>query len=224
MENVEVFVVSPKALFRRRMESALSCAEEMQVWGASEVNDEVLSTLDILPPDVALVDIDSPDNDGQIAARQIKLRLPNTGVIMLTTNPGDAELLQALKCQAAAYLDKQLSNDELLSVVRRVARGAYPINDSLATRPQVAEDVLHQFQNLSLRNEEENLVSPLTPREKKILEYVAEGYFNKEIAVRLGISEQTVKNHVTSILRKLNANSRTEAVVQAIKQSLITVG
>ncbi len=116
-----------------------------------------------------------------------------------------------------------MSNDELLSAVRRVARGEYPINNSLATRPQVAEDVLHQFQNLSLRPEEENLVSPLTPREKKILEYVAEGYFNKEIAVRLGISEQTVKNHVTSILRKLNANSRTEAVVQAIKQSLISV-
>ncbi len=89
MENIEVFVVSPKALFRRRMESALSCAEEIQVWGAPEVNDEVLSTLDILPPDVALVDIDNPDSDGLMPARQIKLRLPNTGVIMLTSNPSD---------------------------------------------------------------------------------------------------------------------------------------
>ena len=102
MENIEVFVVSPKALFRRRMESALSCAEEIQVWGASEINDEVLSTLDILPPNVALVDIDDTDNDGLRLAHQIKLRLPNTGIIMFTSNPSDTELIQAC-CQSAKW-------------------------------------------------------------------------------------------------------------------------
>ena len=102
-----------------------------------------------------------------------------------------------------------------------MAAGEHPINESLTNRPKVAEQVLQQFQELSLRSEAEVLVSPLTPRETEILNHIAQGLLNKQIASKLGISEQTIKNHVTSILRKLNANARTEAVVVAIKQGLI---
>ena len=83
--------------------------------------------------------------------------------------------------------------------------------------------MLSQFQRLSWRSDDEDIMSPLTPREIEILEYIAKGYLNKQIAVELGISEQTIKNHVTSILRKLNANARTEAVVLAIKQGVISI-
>ncbi len=83
--------------------------------------------------------------------------------------------------------------------------------------------MLRQFQELSSRSEAEAFISPLTPRETEILRYVAEGYLNKQIAAELNISEQTIKNHVTSILRKLNANARTEAVVIAIKRGIISV-
>jgi DNA-binding NarL/FixJ family response regulator len=83
--------------------------------------------------------------------------------------------------------------------------------------------VLQQFQELTSKTEAEAFISPLTPREIEILEYIAQGYLNKQIAAELGISEQTIKNHVTSILRKLNANARTEAVVVAIKQGLIKI-
>ncbi len=195
----------------------------MEVSGTAEVNDEVLSAIDTSPPDVALVDIDAPADSGLKLARRIKQRLPNIGVVVLTSNSDDAQLFQALKAQAVAYLSKEVTADELVDVIRRVARGEHPINESLTARPKLAEQVLQQFQELSWRSEAEGFISPLTPREKEILNYIAQGYLNKQIAAELDISEQTIKNHVTSILRKLNANARTEAVVIAIKQGLISI-
>jgi DNA-binding NarL/FixJ family response regulator len=195
----------------------------MEVSGAAEVNDEVLSAIDTLPPDVALVDIDAPGEGGLKLARKIKQRLPNIGVVVLTSNPDDAQLFQALKAQAVAYLSKEVTAEELVDIIRRVARGEHPINESLYARPKLAEQVLQQFQELSWRTEAEGFIAPLTPREKEILNYIAQGYLNKQIAAQLDISEQTIKNHVTSILRKLNANARTEAVVVAIKQGLISI-
>ncbi|MBA7622560.1 Transcriptional regulatory protein DegU [subsurface metagenome] len=197
--------------------------EDIEISGATEVNDKVLSAIDTLPPDVALVDIDGSTDDSLTLAHKIRQRSPNIGVIVLASDPNDTQLFRVLKAQAAAYLSKEITADQLVDTVRRVARGEHPINESLTTRPKVAEQVLQQFQELSWRSETEAFISPLTPREMEILNYIAQGYFNKEIAVKLGISEQTIKNHVTSILRKLNANARTEAVVVAIKQGLISL-
>ncbi len=221
--KVQVFIVSQQSLFRQGIEHSLSPMEDIEISGAAEVNDGVLSAIDNLPPDVALVDIDGPADSSLTLARRIKQRSPNIAVIMLTSNPNDAQLFQALKAQAVAYLNKETTVDQLVDTIRRVARGEHPINESLTTRPKIAEQVLRQFQELSWRSESEAFISPLTPRETEILNYIAHGYFNKQIAIKLGISEQTIKNHVTSILRKLNANARTEAVVVAIKQGLISI-
>jgi DNA-binding NarL/FixJ family response regulator len=169
------------------------------------------------------LDIDTPADTGLKLARRIKLHLPTIGVVVLTSSPDDAQLFQALKAQAVAYLSKEVSANELVNTIRRVSRGEHPINESLTTRPKLAEQVLKQFQELSLRSEAESFIAPLTPREMEILKYIAQGYLNKQIAGELDISEQTIKNHVTSILRKLNANARTEAVVVAIKQGLISL-
>ena len=224
MDKIEVIIVSQQSLFRQGIEHSLSEMKDVQITAASEPNDEVLSAIDTLPPDVALVDIDAPSDVGLRLARKIKQRLPNIGVAVLTSNPEDSQLFQALKAQAVAYLSKEITADELADVIRRVSRGEHPINESLTNRPKLAEQVLHQFQELSWRSEAEGFISPLTPREIEILNYIAQGYLNKQIAAELDISEQTIKNHVTSILRKLNANARTEAVVVAIKQGLISIG
>ena len=221
--KIRVFIVSRQFLFRQGIEHSLSSMEDIEISGATEVNDKVLSAIDTLPPDVALVDIDGSTDDSLTLAHKIRQRSPNIGVIVLASDPNDTQLFRVLKAQAAAYLSKEITADQLVDTVRRVARGEHPINESLTTRPKVAEQVLQQFQELSWRSETEAFISPLTPREMEILNYIAQGYFNKEIAVKLGISEQTIKNHVTSILRKLNANARTEAVVVAIKQGLISL-
>ena len=223
MNTIQVFIVSQQFLFRQGIEHALSGVEDIEIAGVAEINDEVLSTIDNLPPDVVLMDIAGSPDSGLALARRIKRRSPNIAVIVLSPNPNDAQLFQVLKAQAAAYLNKEISAEELVDIIRRVARGEHPINESLTTRPKVAEQVLNQFQELSWRNETEAFIAPLTGREIEILNYMAQGYLNKQIAIELGISEQTIKNHITSILRKLNANARTEAVVVAIKQGLISL-
>jgi DNA-binding NarL/FixJ family response regulator len=223
MNKIRVVIISQQSLFRQGIEHSLSVVEDIEISGAAEVNDKVLSDIDTLPPDVALVDIDGPSDEGLALARKIRQRSPNIAVVVLSSNPSDAQLFQALKAQAVAYLNKEVTADELVKIARRVTHGEHPINESLTARPKVAEQVLHQFQELSWRSEAEGFISPLTPREKEILNYIAQGYPNKQIAAELNISEQTIKNHVTSILRKLNANARTEAVVVAIKQGLISI-
>jgi two-component system response regulator DegU len=221
--KIQVFVVSQQSLFQQGVEHSFSGTEDIVISGVSGVSDEVLLAIDNLPPDVALLDIDGPSDIGLELARKIKQRSPNIGVIVLTSTPDDGQLFQALKAQAVAYLSKEVTPDRLIETVRRVAKGEHPINESLTTRPKVAEHVLHQFQELTWRSEAEAFISPLTPRETEILQYIAQGFLNKQIAAELGISEQTIKNHVTSILRKLNANARTEAVVVAIRQGLISI-
>jgi len=222
--KIQVIIISQQSLFRQGIEHSLSGVEDMVITGTAEVNEEVLSTIDILPPDVALVDIDAPADSGLKLARKIRQRLTSVGVVVLTSNADDTQLFQALKAQAGAYLSKEVSADELIDTIRRVANGEHPINETLTVRPKLAKQVLQQFQELTWRSEAEGFISPLTPREKEILNYIARGYLNKQIAAELDISEQTIKNHVTSILRKLNANARTEAVVVAIKQGLISIG
>ena len=221
--KIQVFILSQQFLLRQGIEHSLSSTEDIEISGATELDGEVLSAIDNQPPDVALVDIDASPDNGLTLARRIRQHSPNIAVIVLTSNANDAQLFQALKAQAAAYLEKAVTGEQLTDTIRRVARGEHPINEGLTARPKVAEQVLHQFQELSRRYEAEAFISPLTPRETEILDYIAQGYLNKQIAVRLGISEQTIKNHVTSILRKLNANARTDAVVLAIKQGLISI-
>ena len=221
--KIQVFVISQQSLFQQGIELTLSNIEDIEISGIVEVNDKVLATIDNLPPDVALVDIDGKTDSGLTLARNIRQRSPSIGVVVLTSNPSDDGLFQALKAQAGAYLSKEITADQLINTIRRVAHGEHPINESLSTRPKVAEQVLYQFQELFWKNQAQSFISPLTPRETEILQYIAQGYLNKQIAAELGISEQTIKNHVTSILRKLNANARTEAVVVAIKQGLISL-
>ena len=221
--KIQVFVISQQSLFLQAIEQTFVDTEDIMIIGSTDVNSDVLKAIDNLPPDVALLDLDGSSEDSLDLARKIKQRSPNIGVVMLTSNPDDNQLFLALKAQAVAYFSKEITGEQLIEVVRRVSRGEHPINESLTTRPKVAEHVLQQFQELTSKNEAEAYISPLTPREIEILQYIAQGYLNKQIAAELGISEQTIKNHVTSILRKLNANARTEAVVVAIKQGLIKI-
>jgi DNA-binding NarL/FixJ family response regulator len=117
-------------------------------------------------------------------------------------------------------MSKRASADDLASTIRRASRGEYPINESLMTRPQVARQVLDQFRGF--RKTMQDIAAPLTKRETQILTYVAEGNTNKEIASILSISEQTIKNHVSAILRKLNANDRAHAVTLALQSGWIS--
>lgn len=222
-ERIQVYVISQQSLFRQGIQHSLSSLPDITVVGVSEINDSILSFMDNNPPDVTLIDIDGSTEAGLTLARKIKQHSSSIAIVVMASNPNDEQLFEVLKGQAASYINKETTAEQLVETIRRVSRGEHPINEALTTRPKLAEQVLMQFQELSRRSEAEQFLSPLTPREMQILKYIGQGYLNKQIAVELGISEQTIKNHVTSILRKLNANARTEAVVLALRQGLITL-
>ena len=221
--KIRVLIFSQQVLIRQGLEQVFRSTKDFNILGITDLNNGIAFDIEESPPDVAIIDIDGPSDSGMILARKMKQRLPSIGIAMLTSNPDDAQLLQALKSQAAAYLNKEVTAEHLINAVRRIAYGEHPINENLTTHPDVANQVLQQFQILSAQSEGEDFISPLTKREMEILEHIAQGFLNKQIAVALGISEQTIKNHITSILRKLNANARTEAVVMGIKHGLISI-
>ena len=219
----KVFIIDQQPLFRQGIRSSLSHVADIEVSGEADADERVLSTIETSLPEVVLLGTNTSFLDGVRLCRSIKQRLPSVAVILMTPEPGDDQFFQAIKAQASACLSKGTTGDELVETIQRCARGEHPINESLTKRPKVAEQVLQQFYDLSREKGTAEFTSPLTPRETEILHYMAEGYLNKQIADVLSVTEQTIKNHVTSILRKLNANARTHAVVIAIRKGLVSI-
>jgi DNA-binding NarL/FixJ family response regulator len=223
-QKIKIIIADQQALFRQGVRTIFNKAGDIEISEEIESGQKLLSAMNAVCPDVVLLDINLPFAENQDLARSVKQQFPGAAVILLTPRPSDDELFQAIKSRASGYLSRNVSADELISVIRRSARGEHPINDTLVTHPQAANKVLQQFQDFSWGKGVEAFVSPLTPRETEILAYIAKGYLNKQIASMLSISEQTIKNHVTSILRKLDANARTQAVITAVKMGLISLG
>jgi DNA-binding NarL/FixJ family response regulator len=220
--RVKVWVFSQQPLFQKGVRYALANGK-VEVAGEARTTDKLSKTIEVMPPDVAIVDIDDANDSGFTIAARIKQVTPCTSVVILSSSVNDDDLFKAIKAQAAAYLDKSIGGNELCAVIKQVAKGEQPIKESVNNRPRLAAQILSQFNELSKEQEVKELISPLTTREIEIVNYMAQGYANKQIAAELNISEQTIKNHVTSILGKLDANARTEAVVKAIKKGWITI-
>jgi len=224
MEKIGVFVIDSNPLFREGLRQALNQIEDIEVVAESNINDEALELIASFSPDMVLLDIGLPFLTGLNLARQITQRSPSISVIILTAYDDDEQLFQAVKSGAAGYLSKNVTADELALAIKRIHRREHIITEAVLTRPRVAERVLKQFQDTSLVGAAmETLATTLTPRELELLTYVARGYLNKQIGHKLSCSEQTIKNHMSSILRKLDANDRTQAVVMAIHYGWISL-
>lgn len=223
MGNTRIIIIDKQPLFRVGVKQAFVQQVDFEIVEASPDEDlSVIIEADL--PDVILLDIDAPSLNGLKIGRSLIQRYPATRLIVMTSEINNDELFESIRIGAAAYLDKKATTLELEAYIRRVARGEYPINDSLLATPTVAEHVLKQFQEMvSMGMSVESVTAPLTNRETQILRYVADGNSNKKIAQILDISEQTIKNHVSSILRKLNANDRAHAVVLAIRRGWISI-
>ncbi|UCH51994.1 MAG: response regulator transcription factor [Chloroflexota bacterium] len=223
-QKIRVLIADQQPLFRQGVRSSLNQMTDLDICGEVDSNNELISAIGNLYPDVVLLDIQlSSQDEGVDLAKAIKQLLPSAAVILLSPQPNDDELFQAIKSRVAGYVRRDISSNELVTLIRRAASGEHPINDTFLSQPKVAHQVLEQFQDFSWGKGAESFVSPLTPRETEILTYMAQGYFNKQIALELNISEQTIKNHITSILRKLDANARTQAVITALKRGFISL-
>ena len=232
MRKLTLMIVDSQPFFRAGVRQALSQDSQFESMDVLECDpgddgSEALNQIAAYSPDIVLLDIGYPFLSGLELRKKISRTFPGTWVVVLSANPeeDDDELFEVIKIGAVAYLrSKNCTPTELTNIIKRSSSGEYPINDSVSSKPKVAWRVLRQFQDMaSMGRAMEDITTPLTTKEVQILTHIAEGNSNKRIANILGISEQTIKNHVSAILRKLNANDRAHAVFIAIRNGLISI-
>jgi len=232
---IRVLVVDDQVLIRRGMSLLLDAAPDIEVVGQAADGVEAVDLARQLLPDVVLMDLHMPRKGGVLATREIAAALPRTRVMVLTTFDRDDLVFDAVRAGAQAYLLKDASEDEVLDTVRAVHRG-----ESRLT-PQIARKVMDQFRLMADRFAQQphapdttaqpraepdagtapapapashaHAPDPLTDREAAVLELIAKGQSNRQIAIALHLAEGTVKNHASRIMQKLHANTRTELAV-----------
>ena len=231
--TIRVLVVDDQELIRDGLTIILDSEPDITVVGGAADGREGVRLTDQLRPDVILMDIKMPRLDGVGATRKITELHPQIPVVILTTFADDELVFDGIRAGASGYLLKDIGRRQLVEAVRGAARGETQIDSSIASK------VLTEFKRMagvSVRVEKIvkaaerqpsevafPVVEELTPREETILHLLTEGLTNAGIAGRLHLSEGTVKNHVSEILRKLHANDRTHAVVLAIKRGLLSL-
>ena len=218
-ERLKVLIVDDHALFRRGLQIVLKQEDDIELVGEAADGNEAVQRAQDSMPDVILMDVRMPRRSGIEATQQIKALLPHVKILMLTISDEEADLYDAIKAGASGYLLKEISIDEVAEAVRSVWQGQSRLSPSMAAK------LLAEFAAMSRRaDERQQLPAPrLTDREMEVLKLVAQGLNNRDIAKRLLISENTVKNHIRNILEKLHLHSRMAAVVYAVKEKLLEI-
>ena len=209
-----LLLVDDHALFREGLEGLLAYQDDFKVVGQAEDAQGALALAQEVRPDVVLMDVDLPGDDGISATRRIKAAVPEATVVMLTAYDDSDRLLQALKAGAQGYLLKNIRSTELLDQLRGLAAGEAPISRRIATR------MLEELR----RGQDAEGTEPdakMTVRELEVLELVAARLQNKQIAEGLVISEHTVKNHLKNILSKLQLRSRRQAAAYGLARGWV---
>ncbi len=221
-EPIRVLLVDDQQIVRQGLATILRYTPGIEIVGEAGDGEEAVSLATALHPDVVLMDLKMPHLGGIPATRRICQILPKTQVIILTTYDADNLVFEGIKAGAKGYLLKDVSGETLVEAIQGVVRGESLID------PGVARKVLGEFQRLAAQVPTrpaspavEIQIEPLTPREEEVLHLLTEGLSNKEIGARLHLSEGTVKNYVSTIIAKLQANDRTHAVVTALRHGLI---
>jgi DNA-binding NarL/FixJ family response regulator len=214
-EPIRVLVVDDQQLFRRGLTMLLAVEPGLEVVGEAGDGVEGTALAETAAPDVILLDVRMPKKSGIEACLAIKQTVPSAKIIMLTVSDEEADLYEAVKSGASGYLLKDSSIEEVAQAIRVVADGQSLISPSMAIK------LIDEFKQMARPERESGPALRLTERELDVLRLVAQGHSNKEIAARLFISENTVKNHVRNMLEKLQLHSRMEAVMYAVRENLL---
>lgn len=209
---ISVLLVDDHPLFRRGVFAVLSADKRIRVVGEASNGKEGVASARKLDPDVILMDIQMPEMTGLEATVVLQKEMPRCKILMLTISEKDEDLFNAVKFGARGYLLKEVDPDEIIAAVLQVASGEVMLTTSMATK------LLGEFKS---RGEKKGGEQALSPREGEVLQYVARGHTNKEIAGTLFISENTVKVHLRNILDKLHMKNRAEAATYAAKMGLV---
>lgn len=213
MKRTRVLVADDHALFRKGVVTLLRDADDFTVLGEARDGREAVAKAQALVPEVVLMDIYMPAMNGLEAARRIKATMPAMKIVMLTVSEEDQSLFDAVKAGAQGYLLKSVEPEELFRTLRGVVRGEAFITPSMAAK------ILGEFTRQARAGQERDSV--LSPRECEVLDLLTRGAVNKEIATALEISENTVKNHLKSIMEKLHVENRVQVVAHALREGLV---
>ena len=214
---IRILIADDQALFREGLKTLLTTQPDFLLVGEAGNGEEALKLSVQTHPDIVLMDLRMPILDGVNATRRMTSQLPGSKVIVLTTFDDDETVFDGLRAGAVGYLLKDVSSEKLFEAIRAAAKGEYFLQPSITTK------VITEFTRISHPSPADvtPLPEPLTARELDIIRLVATGASNKEIAEKLVIAEGTVKNHITSILGKMNVKDRMNAVIKGRELGLL---
>ena len=219
MDRLTIAIVDDHPLFRQGVVDTISLESDFDVVGQASDGDEALVMLREKQPQVVVLDVNLPGQNGLQVTRTIRSEGLPTRVVLVTAYDDMEQVIHAIRGGAAAFCPKHIRPEELVEVVRHVANGKYVINGTVLGERELQIWLERQMaDSVGAYRDPGDPLHPLSNREMEVLSYVTQGMSNKEIAVLLEISYQTVKNHVTAILRKLNVDDRTQAAVYALRR------
>lgn len=221
MSQVRILIVDDHPLFRQGLQDVLETAPHFEVVGHAADGKSAIRKAYELDPDVILMDINLPGSNGLEVTRKIKSSSSATRVVTITGYDDPTQVLHALQSGASAYCPKDIMPDELIEIIDMVYRGFYIVDGQRMTHDEVLGWLEGKLGPHGVSIVQDSPVAPLSPREMEILKLVTQGLSNKQIAFELGISHQTVKNHMTAILRKLSVDDRTQAAVYALRSGWV---
>jgi DNA-binding NarL/FixJ family response regulator len=216
LDGIRILIADDHPLIREGLRRILEMDPQIKVVGEVGDGQGAINKTRILDPNVILMDLKMPGTDGVEASRVIRREFPEIRIIILTVADDD-DMLEVIRAGASGYLLKDVEPDELLKAIHTVYEGRP------AFHPIVTSRLLGEYNRLSMPVRKDDEISMLTEREKEVLGLIAQGESNKNIAHKLFISEKTVKNHITSIFRKLKVDGRTQAAIFAIKKRMVEV-
>lgn len=221
--KIRLLIVDDHPLFRAGLHRVVEMESDFTIVGEATDGQEALDLARKVEPQVILMDVNLPILNGLQVTRELTASRSKVAIIVLTAYHDDEQMLHAIRAGASAYFPKDVNPQELVKAIREVSKGNYMLNDAVLAKPQVATWLINQFEQMQVTDAEgsEFAFQPLSTREMEILTCITRGKSNKEVALQLGISRQTVKNHMTSILRKLAVNDRTQAAVYALRRGWI---
>jgi DNA-binding NarL/FixJ family response regulator len=206
--TLRIQLVDDHEVVRQGLKSLIDAEDDLEVVGEAGTVEEAVRRAGFDEPDVVVLDIRLPDGSGIEACREIRARWPETRVLMLTSFADDEALFSSIMAGASGYVLKQIKGSDLLESVRRVGRGESLLDAEMTERV---------FSRLRGEEAEDPLIAKLSPQERKILDHIAEGLTNRQIAEEMFLAEKTVKNYVSNMLAKLDMGRRSEAAAYAAR-------
>jgi two-component system, NarL family, response regulator DegU len=222
MKQITIVVVDDHPLFLQGVADAISLSPDLVVVGQATDGEAALNVIRQYRPTVAVVDVNLPVINGQQVVRQVVIEKLTTRVVLLTAYDDPEQMVHSMRGGASAYCSKDIQPEKLVDIIRRVAEGEYVVGDQMMDPIRLERWLSAQTEGaLRTYGDPGEPYYPLSAREMEVLTFVTKGMSNKEIAIALGISHQTVKNHVTAILRKLGVEDRTQAAIYALRRGWV---